>query len=76
MQKCNNKINSCEDNIDVVILRWNYKCVDLLSSIETNYIGSNYNLLQFSVYGVANSVYFIDALHIGRAMTALDSNGE
>jgi len=47
--------------------------VDLLSSIQTKYIGSNYKLLQFSVYGVANSVYFIDAVHIGRA---LDSSGE
>ncbi|XP_016299954.1 fibrocystin-L-like [Sinocyclocheilus anshuiensis] len=54
---------------------WNYKCVDLLGSIQTNYIGSNYNLLQFSVYGVAaNSVYFIDAVHLGREVTALDSN--
>ncbi|ROL45843.1 Fibrocystin-L [Anabarilius grahami] len=54
---------------------WNYKCVDLLSSIQTNYIGSNYKLLQFSVYGVAaNSVYFIDAVYLGRATTALDSS--
>jgi len=51
-------------------------CVDLLSSIQTNYEGSNYQLLQFSVYGVANSVYFIDAVHIGRTITALDSNGK
>ncbi|XP_056106663.1 fibrocystin-L-like [Rhinichthys klamathensis goyatoka] len=68
-----------EENIRISVQfdstdEWNYKCVDLLSSIQTNYIGSNYKLLQFSVYGVANSVYFIDAVHIGRAMTALDSN--
>uniref|UniRef100_A0A673FZ74 Fibrocystin-L-like n=1 Tax=Sinocyclocheilus rhinocerous TaxID=307959 RepID=A0A673FZ74_9TELE len=54
---------------------WNYKCVDLLGSIQTNYIGSNYKLLQFSVYGVAaDSVYFIDTVHLGREVTALDSN--
>ncbi|CAM4636768.1 unnamed protein product [Leuciscus chuanchicus] len=68
-----------EENIRISVQfdstdEWNYKCVDLLSSIQTNYIGSNYKLLQFSVYGVANTVYFIDAVHIGRAMTALDSN--
>ncbi|XP_051729532.1 LOW QUALITY PROTEIN: fibrocystin-L-like [Ctenopharyngodon idella] len=69
-----------EENIRISVQfdstdEWNYKCVDLLSSIQTNYIGSNYKLLQFSVYGeAANSVYFIDAVHIGRATTALDSN--
>ncbi|XP_056106662.1 fibrocystin-L-like [Rhinichthys klamathensis goyatoka] len=62
-----------EENIRISVQfdstdEWNYKCVDLLSSIQTNYIGSNYKLLQFSVYGVANSGYFIDAVHIGRAL--------
>ncbi|NP_001305057.1 PKHD1 like 1, tandem duplicate 1 isoform X1 [Danio rerio] len=53
---------------------WNYKCVDLLASIQKAYIGSNFKLLQLSVYGVdGNSVFFIDAVQIGRA-TTLDSN--
>ncbi|KAI2652983.1 Fibrocystin-L [Labeo rohita] len=52
---------------------WNYKCVDLLSSIQANYIGTDYKLLRFSVYGESvNSVYFIDAVHLGREITALD----
>ncbi|KAK9957826.1 hypothetical protein ABG768_012036 [Culter alburnus] len=68
-----------EENIRISVQfdstdEWNYKCVDLLSSIQTNYIGSNYKLLQFSVYGVAANSYFIDAVHLGRATTALDSN--
>ncbi|XP_026145815.1 PKHD1 like 1, tandem duplicate 1 isoform X2 [Carassius auratus] len=69
-----------EENIRISVLfdsteEWNYKCVDLLASIQTNYIGTNYKLLQFSVYGVtANSVYFIDTVHLGREMSALDSN--
>lgn len=51
--------------------------MDLLGSIQSNYIGTNYKLLQFSVYGVAtNSIYFIDTVHLGREMPALDSNGE
>ncbi|XP_043073568.1 PKHD1 like 1, tandem duplicate 1 [Puntigrus tetrazona] len=69
-----------EENIRISVLfdstdEWNYKCVDLLGSIQANYIGVNYRLLQFSVYGVAaNSVYFIDNVHVGRALPALDSN--
>ncbi|KAK2887447.1 hypothetical protein Q8A67_015675 [Cirrhinus molitorella] len=69
-----------EENIRISVQfdstnEWSYKCVDLLSSIQTTYIGTNYKLLQFSVYGEgANSVYFIDTVHLGREMTALDSN--
>ncbi|XP_051729222.1 fibrocystin-L-like [Ctenopharyngodon idella] len=68
-----------EENIRISVQfdstdEWNYKCVDLLSSIQTNYIGSNYKLLQLSVYGEAANSYFIDAVHLGRATTALDSN--
>ncbi|TRY58767.1 hypothetical protein DNTS_034596, partial [Danionella cerebrum] len=51
---------------------WNYKCVDLLSLIPTNYFGSNYNLIQLRVYGTSS--YFIDAVHIGRPTTAIYSN--
>uniref|UniRef100_A0A8C1B8X1 PKHD1 like 1, tandem duplicate 2 n=1 Tax=Cyprinus carpio carpio TaxID=630221 RepID=A0A8C1B8X1_CYPCA len=36
-----------EENIRISV--WNYKCVDLLASIQANYIGTNYKLLQFIV---------------------------
>ncbi|KAI7798962.1 putative fibrocystin-L [Triplophysa rosa] len=52
---------------------WKYKCVDLMDSIPQNIVGSNYQLLWLSVAGEsANSVYYIDTVHIGRAVTALD----
>ncbi|XP_065139309.1 fibrocystin-L-like [Paramisgurnus dabryanus] len=52
---------------------WKYKCVDLLDSLQQIYTGSDHRLLQLSLYGEsANSVYYIDTVHIGRAETALD----
>ncbi|KAA0710209.1 Fibrocystin-L Polycystic kidney and hepatic disease 1-like protein 1 [Triplophysa tibetana] len=52
---------------------WKYKCVDLVDSIPQNIKGFNYNLYWLTVSGEsANSVYFIDTVHIGRAVTALD----
>nr|XP_055075127.1 fibrocystin-L-like [Misgurnus anguillicaudatus] len=54
---------------------WKYKCVDLLDAIQQRYTGSNYRLFQLSLYGEsANSVYYVDTVHIGRAATALDPN--
>ncbi|XP_073714529.1 fibrocystin-L [Misgurnus anguillicaudatus] len=55
--------------------KWKYTCVDLLDSIQQTHIGTDYYLLWLSLYEEsANSVYFIDNLHIGRATTALDPN--
>nr|XP_055075555.1 fibrocystin-L-like [Misgurnus anguillicaudatus] len=52
---------------------WNYKCVDLLDSLQQTYDGSDHRLMWLSLYGEsANSFYYIDTVHIGRAATALD----
>ncbi|XP_051526679.1 fibrocystin-L-like [Myxocyprinus asiaticus] len=67
----NTRISVQFDSIDD---EWNYKCVDLLGAIQTDYVGLNHKLLQLSVYGkTVTSVYYIDAIHIGHAVTALDT---
>ncbi|KAI7798957.1 putative fibrocystin-L, partial [Triplophysa rosa] len=55
--------------------KWNYKCVDLLDFLQQRFVGSNFRLLQLSLFEQsANSYYYIDTVHIGRAITALDPN--
>ncbi|XP_057211103.1 fibrocystin-L-like [Triplophysa rosa] len=68
-EQMNTQISVQFDSTD----EWKYKCVDLLDSISQSFIGSDYKLLWLSVAGEsANSVYYIDTVHIGRAVTALD----
>ncbi|KAI7789613.1 putative fibrocystin-L, partial [Triplophysa rosa] len=68
-EQMNTQISVQFDSTD----EWKYKCVDLMDSIPQNIVGSNYQLLWLSVAGEsANSVYYIDTVHIGRAVTALD----
>lgn len=51
-------------------------CVDLLDSLQQRFTGSNYQLLSLSVAGEsAYSVYYIDTVHIGQAVTAVDPSG-
>ncbi|XP_056597030.1 fibrocystin-L-like [Triplophysa dalaica] len=55
--------------------KWTYKCVDLLDTLEQRFSGSNYRLFWMNLFGEnTNSVYYIDTVHIGRPMTALDPN--
>ncbi|KAA0710214.1 Fibrocystin-L Polycystic kidney and hepatic disease 1-like protein 1 [Triplophysa tibetana] len=55
--------------------KWNYKCVDLLDSLQQSFVGSNFRLLQLRLFEQsANSYYYIDSVHIGGETTALDPN--
>ncbi|XP_042290990.1 PKHD1 like 1, tandem duplicate 1 [Thunnus maccoyii] len=56
--------------------KWSYKCMDLQTSLsQTEYIGSNYNLLEFYLYKDASDAdFYVDAVHIGKRPTTNDEN--
>ncbi|XP_071356429.1 PKHD1 like 1, tandem duplicate 1 [Trachinotus anak] len=55
--------------------KWSYKCMDLQSSLQTEYIGSRYNLLEFYLYKDASGAdFYVDAVHIGKRPTTSDEN--
>jgi len=49
--------------------RWSYKCMDLESSLQTDYVGSDYALQEFYLYKDRGDFY-VDAVHIGKHPTA------
>ncbi|KAM8840499.1 PKHD1 like 1, tandem duplicate 1 isoform 3-T3 [Spinachia spinachia] len=53
--------------------KWSYKCMDLQSSLQTEYIGSKYNLLEFYLYKDGGDFY-VDTVHIGKYSAANDEN--
>ncbi|TKS89105.1 Fibrocystin-L Polycystic kidney and hepatic disease 1-like protein 1 [Collichthys lucidus] len=54
---------------------WSYKCMDLQSSLQTDYFGSTYNLLEFYLYkDESGADYYVDAVHIGKAPTTNAEN--
>ncbi|XP_042362122.1 fibrocystin-L-like [Plectropomus leopardus] len=56
--------------------KWSYKCMDLQNSLQTEYIGSNYNLYQFYLYkDESGEDFYVDAVHIGKTPTTIDENG-
>uniref|UniRef100_A0A3Q2VVI1 PKHD1 like 1, tandem duplicate 2 n=1 Tax=Haplochromis burtoni TaxID=8153 RepID=A0A3Q2VVI1_HAPBU len=56
--------------------RWSYKCMNLQSSLQTQYIGSRYSLLEFYLYkDTSGEDFYIDVVHIGKMATAIDENG-
>uniref|UniRef100_A0A3Q3JRM8 Polycystic kidney and hepatic disease 1 (autosomal recessive)-like 1 n=1 Tax=Monopterus albus TaxID=43700 RepID=A0A3Q3JRM8_MONAL len=56
--------------------RWSYKCMDLLSSLQTDYIGSKYSLLELYLYKDASGAdFYVDVVHIGKKSTTADENG-
>ncbi|KAG7317211.1 hypothetical protein KOW79_019509 [Hemibagrus wyckioides] len=52
---------------------WKYTCVDLLSGLQRNYQGSNYQLLQISLYKDTGD-YYIDTVQLGKTVTVIDTN--
>ncbi|XP_044191170.1 PKHD1 like 1, tandem duplicate 1 [Thunnus albacares] len=56
--------------------KWSYKCMDLQTSLsQTEYIGSNYNLLEFYLYkDDSDADFYVDAVHIGKNPTTNDEN--
>ncbi|XP_030597029.1 PKHD1 like 1, tandem duplicate 1 [Archocentrus centrarchus] len=54
---------------------WSYKCMNLQTSLQTQYIGSRYTLLEFYLYRDASGEdFYVDAVRIGRTSTAIDEN--
>ncbi len=49
--------------------------MDVLSSLQTEYIGSKYSLLQISVYRESGADVYVDVIHIGKRPTTIDENG-
>ncbi|XP_044027924.1 LOW QUALITY PROTEIN: PKHD1 like 1, tandem duplicate 1 [Siniperca chuatsi] len=55
--------------------KWSYKCMDLQSSLQTEYIGSKYSLLEFYLYKDASGAdFYVDTIHIGKRPTTSDEN--
>ncbi|XP_040908783.1 LOW QUALITY PROTEIN: PKHD1 like 1, tandem duplicate 1 [Toxotes jaculatrix] len=55
--------------------KWSYKCMDLQSSLQTEYIGSRYSLLELYLYkDVSGADFYVDAVHIGKRPTTSDEN--
>ncbi|XP_066530272.1 fibrocystin-L-like [Hoplias malabaricus] len=52
---------------------WKYTCVDLYSTLQTNFPGSSYNLLELHLYTDTGD-YYIDTVQIGRTPTLSDPN--
>ncbi|KAM3595703.1 uncharacterized protein V6R79_001361 [Siganus canaliculatus] len=55
--------------------KWSYKCMDLQSPLQTQYVGSKYTLLELYLYRAASDEdFYVDAVHIGKRPTANDEN--
>ncbi|KAM7384668.1 hypothetical protein PAMA_011835 [Pampus argenteus] len=55
--------------------KWSYKCIDLKTSLQIEYVGSRYSLLEFYLYkDVSGADFYVDAVHIGKTPTTNDEN--
>ncbi|XP_024153621.1 PKHD1 like 1, tandem duplicate 1 isoform X2 [Oryzias melastigma] len=55
--------------------KWSYKCLDLLSSLQTEYVGSKYTLLELYLYkDNSDSDFYVDAVYIGKRPTTNEEN--
>ncbi|KAM6899772.1 PKHD1 like 1, tandem duplicate 1 [Xenentodon cancila] len=55
--------------------KWSYKCVDLKSSLQTQYVGSRHAVLEIYLYkDVSGADFYVDAVHIGRTPITIDYN--
>ncbi|XP_029369318.1 PKHD1 like 1, tandem duplicate 1 isoform X2 [Echeneis naucrates] len=54
---------------------WSYKCMDLQSLLQTEYVGSRYQLQEFQLYkDDSGDDFYVDAVHIGKRPTTSDEN--
>ncbi|XP_056153970.1 fibrocystin-L-like [Lampris incognitus] len=54
---------------------WSYKCVDLLSSLQTEFLGGRYELLGLYLYKHASGEdFYVDAIHLGKRATTNNEN--
>ncbi|XP_035537797.1 PKHD1 like 1, tandem duplicate 1 [Morone saxatilis] len=54
--------------------KWSYTCMDLQSSLQTEYIGSKYSLLELYLYNDESGDFYVDAVYIGKTPTTSDVN--
>ncbi|XP_038131411.1 PKHD1 like 1, tandem duplicate 1 isoform X2 [Cyprinodon tularosa] len=55
--------------------RWSYGCLDLLSALQTAFLGSRFSLQEFYLYGdQPGADYYVDVVHIGKTPTTMDVN--
>ncbi|XP_063041153.1 fibrocystin-L-like [Engraulis encrasicolus] len=56
---------------------WQYACVDLMSSLQTTYRGSNYMMSELHLYkdeeAEIEEDYYVDAVHLGRMPTVTNN---
>ncbi|XP_026156055.1 fibrocystin-L-like [Mastacembelus armatus] len=54
---------------------WSYKCLDLMSSVENEYIGGKYSLLALYLYrDNSGADFYVDAVYIGKTRPTVDEN--
>uniref|UniRef100_A0A8C4EZ61 PKHD1 like 1, tandem duplicate 2 n=1 Tax=Dicentrarchus labrax TaxID=13489 RepID=A0A8C4EZ61_DICLA len=51
--------------------KWSYTCMDLQSSLQTEYIGSKYSLLELYLYKDESGDFYVDAVYIGKTPTTI-----
>uniref|UniRef100_A0A3B4ZUN2 PKHD1 like 1 n=1 Tax=Stegastes partitus TaxID=144197 RepID=A0A3B4ZUN2_9TELE len=55
---------------------WSYKCLDLQSSLQTEFFGSSYSLLSLHLHkDESRADFYVDAVYIGKTPTTRDVNG-
>lgn len=59
------------------LCRWGYKCIDMQSSLQTDYVGSSYSLLEVYLYkDDSDADFYVDVVYIGKMPTTMDNNGK
>ncbi|XP_065804470.1 fibrocystin-L [Labrus bergylta] len=49
---------------------WSYTCLDLKTSLQTEYTGSNFEMLEFNLYKDESAAdFYVDAVHMGKNPT-------
>ncbi|KAK5854667.1 hypothetical protein PBY51_004842 [Eleginops maclovinus] len=55
--------------------KWSYKCMDMESSLQNDYTGGKYTLLEVYLYKDASGAdFYVDAVHIGESATTMEEN--
>ncbi|KAM9340526.1 fibrocystin-L-like [Symphorus nematophorus] len=55
--------------------KWSYKCMDMQTSLQTQYVGSKYSLLEFYLYkDTSGADFYVDVVHIGKRPTTAEVN--
>ncbi|KAG7219453.1 hypothetical protein INR49_009287 [Caranx melampygus] len=71
VRRCN--IWDTSSHLSLSVHSWSYKCLDLQSLLQTDYIGSGYELLELYLYRDASGDdFYVDAVHIGKRATTSD----